>query len=303
MNAITIENMTFGYEQAKLFEQFSLQLERGKVTSILGANGAGKTTLIQLILNQLKPISGTVKLFGASSLTSEIKQRIGALQQNATAPDKVKVGELIRLFSSYYKQPLSYDYLISRLGMTAIENKLFSDLSGGQKQVTLLALAVCGNPDLLFLDEPSVGMDIEARRNIWQFVTDLKQQGKTIILTTHYLEEAEKLSDHIVVLNKGNILVQGSPNDIKSHTNLKRIQCQSAMALEEVKSLPAVKRVIQTNRSFEVFSECAEETLKYWLNQDHQLKDLSIEASSLETAFIQLVQDNSLDSSANNQGA
>jgi ABC-2 type transport system ATP-binding protein len=289
MAAISLKNIEFGYSKEPLFEHFDLDILEGKLTTILGANGAGKTTLIQMMLNQINPQKGQVTVFGESTISQHLKQRMGALQQNATAPDNIKVGELLALFSSYYTEPLCFDYLTNALGLTPILDKLFSELSGGQKQITLLALAVCGNPELLFLDEPSVGMDIELRRKVWGFIGEFKRQEKTIILTTHYLEEAEKLSDQVVVIDQGQVIMEGTPKHIKAQTSLKRIQCFSALSQEEVSALPHVAKATNSNQRFEVFSELPEQTLRAWLALDQELTELSVESSSLETAFLHLI--------------
>jgi ABC-2 type transport system ATP-binding protein len=289
MAAISLHNIKFGYTNTPIFENFDLDVLEGKLTTILGANGAGKTTLIQLMLNQINPQNGSVTVFGEERISSKLKQKMGALQQNATAPEKVKVRELIELFSSYYTNPLPFEQLTDSLGLTPILDKLFSELSGGQKQITLLAIAVCGNPSLLFLDEPSVGMDIELRRKVWGFIGELKRQGKTIILTTHYLEEAEKLSDQVVVIHQGQVIMKGTPMEIKAQTSMKRIQCYSALNEEEVAALPFVANISHAEQRYEVFSEQPETTLRAWLALDQQLSELSVESSSLETAFLHLI--------------
>ena len=290
MNAvIAIESLSFGYNKTTVLNDLSLSVEQGKLTCLLGSNGAGKTTLINLILGRLTCNENTISLFGKKlDKKQEVKKRIGAMLQNSTAPERAKVSELIELFSSYYPTPIDANTLIAQLGLNAISDKRFGKLSGGQKQLVLLALALCGDPDLLFLDEPSVGMDVDVRRTLWKVIASLKARGKTIVLTTHYLEEADALADRVVVLQQGKIIADGTPAQIKSKFQNKIIKAKTSQSITWLNSLPEVISAITLGQYVEVTSRNTESTLKLWLNNDPSLTDLTIVTTDLEQAFIQI---------------
>lgn len=286
--AIAIESLSFGYSNAMVLNDLSLSVEQGKLTCLLGSNGAGKTTLINLLLGRLTSNQNTISLFGENQQISQVKKRIGAMLQNSTAPERAKVSELIELFSSYYPTPIGANTLIAQLGLNEIADKRFGKLSGGQKQLVFLALALCGDPDLLFLDEPSVGMDVEVRRTLWKVIESLKAKGKTIVLTTHYLEEADALADRVVVLQQGEIIADGTPAQIKSKFQNKIIKAKTSQSIIWLNSLPEVISTTSLGQYVEVTSRNTESTLKQWLNSDPSLTDLTIVTTDLEQAFIQI---------------
>lgn len=288
--AISIDSLSFSYAKNKVLDELSVSIEEGKLTCLLGSNGAGKTTLINLILGRLTNGKGSIELFGKKQDASQIKIRIGAMLQNSTAPERAKVIELIELFSSYYPSPIGVKELMAQLNLNSIADKLFGQLSGGQKQLVLLALALCGDPDLLFLDEPSVGMDVEVRRTLWKVIEDFKAQGKTIILTTHYLEEADALADRVIVLQQGKVIADGSPEKIKSKFQNKCIKAKTEKTVEWLCALPQVTSAIPLGKYVEVHSNNTEETLKEWLIKDSSVKDLTVATTDLEQAFLQITQ-------------
>jgi ABC-2 type transport system ATP-binding protein len=165
--------------------------------------------------------------------------RIGAMLQVAKVPETLRVAEHIDLFSSYYPRPLHLTQTLAVAGLEDLEHRAFGELSGGQKQRLLFALALCGDPDVLFLDEPTVGLDVEARRILWQEIRKLIARGKTVLLTTHYLQEADELADRVVVINKGKIIVEGTPAEIKGQTAGRRIRCVSGLILRRSARSPA----------------------------------------------------------------
>jgi ABC-2 type transport system ATP-binding protein len=187
----------------------------GELVALLGANGAGKTTAVRLLLGLMPPTSGTVRVFGADPLEPASRARTGAMLQVARVPDTLRVREHIDLFRSYYPAPMPYGEIIEAAGLQGIERKKFGELSGGQKQRVLFALAIAGNPDFLVLDEPSVGLDVEARRALWKQIRAFIAGGRSILLTTHYLAEAEALASRVVVINQGSIVASGTPGEIR----------------------------------------------------------------------------------------
>ena len=192
-----------------------LAIEPGELVALLGPNGAGKTTAVRILLGLAAPTSGSAHIFGFHPMSHEAKRRRGAQLQVARAPETLKVSEHIDLFSSYYERPLPIAETIAAAGLKGVENRLFGELSGGQKQRVLFALAICGNPKLLFLDEPTVGLDIEARRALWTHIRAYVAGGGSVLLTTHYLEEADALASRIAVINRGRIVAEGTSAQIK----------------------------------------------------------------------------------------
>src|SRR6476661_3929335 len=194
-------NKNYGEVQALCAVDF--QVRAGEVVALLGPNGAGKTTAVKLLLGLLQPNRGKVRVFGGDPVNPENRMRTGAMLQVAKVPETIRVREHVDLFSSYYQRPMPALEVLATAGLQKLSDRKFGDLSGGQKQRVLFALAICGDPDLLFLDEPSVGLDVEARYLLWDEIRSLLRRGKTVVLTTHYLEEADALADRIVVINKG----------------------------------------------------------------------------------------------------
>jgi ABC-2 type transport system ATP-binding protein len=201
-----MEGVSKTYGAVQALRDFDFQVQPGKLTAILGPNGAGKTTAIRLLLGLARPTAGRLSVFGRDPADTATRTRIGAILQVGRVPETLRVREHIDLFSSYYPNPLPISETLAIAGMEDLRDRKFGDLSGGQKQRVLFALAICGNPDLLFLDEPTVGLDVGARHLLWDEIHKLLARGKTVLLTTHYLEEADALADRIVVSTKARSL-------------------------------------------------------------------------------------------------
>jgi len=232
----------------KAVSKISFDIYEGEILSILGPNGAGKTTLINLLLGKLSLTEGEISLLGYQPGHIEIKRQSGAMLQLAGLPEMSTIKEHIQLFQSYYPCPMDYQEVINIAGLKEIENQYSKTLSGGQKQRLLFALSICGNPKLLFLDEPTVGMDISARRSLWKAITALKNQGTSIILTTHYLEEADQLSDRIIMLSKGNVIKIGTPKEIKSQIKSKTICFMSRLNPKQLANISSINHFSVTEK-------------------------------------------------------
>jgi ABC-2 type transport system ATP-binding protein len=279
----------FGEVQA--LRQVNFAVRAGELVALLGPNGAGKTTAVKLFLGLAKPTAGTVSVFGGNPIHAEVRTRIGAMLQVAKVPETLRVREHIDLFSSYYPKPLPPAETLALAGLQEIKDRVFGELSGGQRQRVLFALALCGDPDILFLDEPTVGLDVESRRILWEEIRKLIARGKTVLLTTHYLEEADALADRVVVINRGEIIAEGTPAEIKASTGGRRMRCVSSLDIEIVRAMPGVIEVRRDRDALEIHAAQAEPILRELLMRDAGLSDIEVSSAGLEEAFLALTQD------------
>jgi ABC-2 type transport system ATP-binding protein len=286
-----LKHVTKRYGEVVALRDFDLQIRPGELLAVLGPNGAGKTTAVRLLLALARPTSGIVELFGKDPHEVAARQRAGAMLQVAKVPDTLRVREHIDLFSSYYPSPLPMKEVLAEAGLVGLEKRLFGELSGGQKQRVLFALAICGNPDLLFLDEPTVGLDAEARRTLWEHIRGFVAKGGSILLTTHYLEEADALADRIVVVNRGRIIAEGTAAQIKARGAAKRIRFSSDLDARALGAIAGVNAITHDKHRFEILTSCPEGVLRELLARDRTVSELEISASSLEEAFLAITKD------------
>jgi ABC-2 type transport system ATP-binding protein len=209
--------VTKNYGMVEALRGLDLTIRPGELVALLGANGAGKTTAVRALLGLSKPTAGEVRVFGGDPRDPRSRTRIGAVLQVARVPETLRVREHIHLFSSYYPNPRPIAEVIEAAGLQGLEKRKFGELSGGQQKRVLFALALCGNPDLLVLDEPTVGLDVEARRALWKQIRAFIAGGRSVLLTTHYLAEAEALASRVVVIHKGVAMAEGTPQEIKGN--------------------------------------------------------------------------------------
>jgi ABC-2 type transport system ATP-binding protein len=221
----------------------------------------------------------------------ETHLRVGAMLQVGRVPESLRVREHIDLFSSYYSQPLPMKQTLAIAGIENLRERKFGELSGGQKQRVLFALAICGNPDLLFLDEPTVGLDVEARHLLWDEIRQLLTLGKTVVLTTHYLEEADALADRVVVINKGSMIAEGTPQEIKARTAGKKIRCLTRLNVGLIRGLPGVADVQDDRGTMIIHSSRAEDVLREILTRDPDVSGIEVAGAGLEDAFLALTQE------------
>jgi ABC-2 type transport system ATP-binding protein len=283
-----LSGVTKRYGGVIALRDVTLRLEAGRVTALLGPNGAGKTTAIRLLLGLTRPTNGRVTLFDRDPRSLAARQKVGVMLQVSKVPETLTVREHVRLFSSYYPSPMAVDEALRAVDLTPVADRRYGALSGGQRQRVQFALAICGNPDLVFLDEPTVGMDVESRRAFWQHVRVLAARGRTIVLTTHYLEEADALADRIVMLRSGTIVADGAPHQIKSRAASRRIRCVTRLPLEEVRALPAVQSARHDAATIEILTSEAERVVRALLAQDPDLAALEVTGAGLEEAFLAL---------------
>jgi ABC-2 type transport system ATP-binding protein len=260
------------------------------VTAILGPNGAGKTTAARLILGLTQPSAGVVRLFGHDPRSLAARQRVGVMLQVSKVPETLRVIDHIRLFSSYYPAPLPVADVVELAGLTGLEARAFGKLSGGQRQRLLFALAACGDPDLLVLDEPTVGLDVEARRSFWGEMRRLVSRGRSLLLTTHYLEEADALADRVVILQHGRIIADGTPADIKARVAGRHIRCVTRLRTEDVAAIAGVRAVRTDKGALVLLAADTESVARELLRLDPFLAELEISRANLEEAFVELTE-------------
>lgn len=286
---VSLKGVVKSYGAVRAVDGLDLDIPAGGVTALLGPNGAGKSTAIGLMLGRLRPDAGSALLFGCDPRDLAARRRIGVMLQTAKLPRQLKVIEHIRLFAGYYPKPIAVEDAVKLAGLEGLENRRSSALSGGQQRRLQFAIAAVGRPDLLLLDEPSVGLDLEARRAMWATVRLLRERGATILLTTHHLEEAEALADRIVVIDKGRVRTSGTVADMKSIVAGRTIRCVTALDDAALKVLPNVRSLTRAGRHAVLVTDNGEATARALLNADLSLTDLEIAGAGLEEAFDALV--------------
>ena len=288
----SLEGVNKNYGNIKALRGVDFRVRAGEVVALLGPNGAGKTTAVKLLLGLMLPNSGRVRVFGGDPTNPENRMRTGAMLQVGRVPETLRVREHIDLFSTYYPKPMVAADVLAAAGLENLSNRKFGDLSGGQKQRVLFALAICGDPDLLFLDEPTVGLDVEARRMLWDEIRKMVSRGKTVLLTTHYLQEADALADRVAVINQGEIIAQGTPSEIKAKTAGKRIRCITSLSINTLRQIPGVTEVKEDREAVELHAIEAEPIVRELLSRDSQLSGLEVTSAGLEEAFLALTHEN-----------
>ena len=281
-----LEGVTKRYGDVIALDDATLRVRSGEVLAVLGPNGAGKTTAVNLMLGLMRPDEGAVSLFGTSPEDVAAKVRIGAMLQISGVPPTLTVREHLTSFAAYYPAPLPVAQVIELAGLTHVADRQYGKLSGGQKQRLHFGLAMIGDPDLLFLDEPTTGLDVESRRRFWHQVREFLSGGRTVVLTTHYLEEADALADRIVLLDHGRVLAEGSPAEIKARTAGKVVRASTNLSASKLATLPGVTHVDHIGVTVQLLTTEAESTVRALLAADDTLTDLEVTGSSLEEAFL-----------------
>ncbi len=290
MAVIEVIQIIKRFKQILAVNEVSFEVQQGEVFGLLGPNGAGKTTTLEIIEMLQKADSGEVFISGMNIKThaKEIKQKIGVQFQSTSLYDKITVRECLQLFAHYYPNPVDVDTLLTWVNLEEKARTYTKHLSGGQKQRLVLALALVNDPEIVFLDEPTTGLDPQARRNIWDIVQKLKNQGKTVVLTTHYMDEAERLCDRLAIMDSGKIVSTGSPQYL-----IQQAQLPTALIIEK-SALDS--NVLEKNFSFTqkdgkymLKTHDINTTLQNLISETHiNLNDISIQKPTLEDLFIHL---------------
>ena len=268
-----------------------LEVRPGELLAVLGPNGAGKTTAISLMLGLRQPDRGSARLFGLSPLLVEARRQVGVMMQEVTLAADLRVREQIDMVSSYYPNPARPEVVMEMTHIAPLARRPYGKLSSGQKRQVQFAMAVCGRPRLLFLDEPTVGLDIQSRETMWATLRQLVGDGASIVLTTHYLEEAEALADRVVVLAKGRVVASGSVAEMRALVVRTRITCISALAVERVRTWPGVGSASRDRQRLEITATNAEAVVRQLLSDDEDVQELEVRRAGLAEVFTELTQE------------
>jgi ABC-2 type transport system ATP-binding protein len=263
--------------------------------AVLGPNGAGKTTAIGLLLGLQQPDAGEVTLFGRSPHDLAARRGVGVMMQEVMLPDALRVRDLIDQTRAYYPEPLTLAQAVALAGIEKLVDRPYVKLSGGQKRQAQFALAVCGRPQLLFLDEPTTGLDLSARETMWATLRALVAAGTSIVLTTHYIEEAEALADRVFVMARGRRIADGTVAEMRAVVAVKRIACATGIDAAVVEAWPGVAAVRRDGDHLAITTQDAEGVVRRLLAADPKLADLEVRRAGLSEAFAELTQETSLE--------
>jgi ABC-2 type transport system ATP-binding protein len=276
------------YGKVMALDGFDLSVHRRELLALLGPNGAGKSTAISILLGLQTPDEGSAELFSHSPQEIDGRRRIGVMMQEVALPGVMRPRELLEQVASYYPAPYDIDSVIARLSLESIAKRPYGKLSGGQKRQVQFAMAIVGRPELLFLDEPTVGLDVQAREALWKVVRELLHEGCSIVLTTHYLEEAEALADRVAVMARGRLITSGSVNEIRAHVTRKQVSCVSRLAPDVVRAWPEVIKLEMERDRMQITTRSAEALLVHLFREDPQLSDIEVRRAGLAEAFTEL---------------
>jgi ABC-2 type transport system ATP-binding protein len=262
-----------------------LEVRRGEITALLGPNGAGKSTTISLLLGLANPDKGSVELFGESPRLLSARRRIGMMLQSAVLPDTLRVRELLRLTACYYGTPEPLEQVAGLAGIDDLQGRFYGKLSGGQQRRVQFALALCGAPDFLCLDEPTVGLDSQARKALWATIRTKTEAGCAVLLTTHYLEEAEAVADHVAVLSGGRLVKEGTVDEIRSLSERRRIRCITRIPEADIGRWEGVVSVTRQERYLEIETPTPEALVQRLFKTDPTVRDLEVHRAGLVDAL------------------
>lgn len=297
MNSIEVSSLVKNYGSLRAVDNVNLSIKQGEIFGMLGPNGAGKTTTMEILVGLRRPDSGSVSVLGLSPTTQKgkLQQRIGVQLQTPSLFPRLTVRESLQLNASFYDNPFPVDEVLGWIGLQDRVKILTNKLSGGQLQRLAVGAAMIGNGDIIFLDEPTTGLDPQARRNMWDVMVHLRKLNKTVFLTTHYMEEAERLCDRLAIIDHGSIIALDSPDELIRHHFQEQaidLNLTNSDDADAYKHAPGVNRVQVAADKITLYSGQVEETIRYLIGQEvaggPALAGLSIRKASLEDVFLKL---------------
>jgi ABC-2 type transport system ATP-binding protein len=298
MSVIAVENLRKYYDAVKAVDGISFEVQAGEIFGFLGPNGAGKTTTIEIIEGFKAADSGCATVLGLDPRRDryELRERIGLMLQETSLYPDLKVGELLRLFASYYRHPAGCDALLEMIGLEEKRGAFVRELSGGQRQRVVFVLALINDPEVLFLDEPTAGLDPQSRRAIWEWIGLARKRGKTVFLTTHYIEEAERLCDRVAIIDHGRIIALDTPSRLVAGAGVEQrinFVIEGSLDVTRLEALPGASRVLGDGHGqFTLYAREAQPVLKSLIGLSEangfRLRGLQVEGATLEDVFIRL---------------
>ncbi|MBY5162387.1 ABC transporter ATP-binding protein [Salsipaludibacter albus] len=291
---VTLTDVVKDYADVRALDHLDLSIETGRITAVLGPNGAGKTTAVDLMLGLRRPTSGRVQVLGRAADDRAVRSRVGAMLQDPGFPEATTVAEVLHLVGVAYPDPMPLHEVLEQADLAGLGGRRIAELSGGQRQRVAFGMALVGRPDVLFLDEPTVALDVDARRRFWTRIQGLAADGKTIVFTTHHLAEADEVADRVVVIHRGRVLADGSPSAVKALVAGRTIGLTSTLSVQRLAALPGVEHVDESTtepgpRPVTLHVSDVDAAVHALVSADVPLHDLTVRDAALEDAFVHLV--------------
>lgn len=284
--ALEVKNINKKYKNKVVLNDINFSIQSGEIVALIGKNGAGKSTLINIITKLIQQDSGQSKIFGKEKFD---KNSIGVMMQENISLDRITVKEIIKLTRTYYRDPISYQEILALSELQDYTNHPMDKLSGGQKRKLQFALTLAGNPDLIFLDEPTVGMDAESRTKFWKRIDELKKKGKTFLITSHYLEELEKVANRFIFLHNQKIIFDGSLNEMGKQLKKVQVTFNSELIKDIFNKLPAVLRVSELNHHYTLITSDVNSLITQLVPYLSAIDNLEIRQQNLDTLMDSLI--------------
>ena len=284
--ALEVKNINKKYKNKVVLNDINFSIQSGEIVALIGKNGAGKSTLINIITKLIQQDSGQSKIFEKEKFDRNL---IGVMMQENISLDRITVKEIIKLTRTYYRNPMSYQVILALSELQNYTNHPMDKLSGGQKRKLQFALTLAGNPDLIFLDEPTVGMDVESRTKFWKHIDELKKQGKTFLITSHYLEELEKVANRFIFLHNQKIIFDGSLNEMGKQLKMVQVTFNSDLIEDIFNKLPAVLRVSELNHHYTLVTSDVNSLITQLVPYLSAIDNLEIRQQNLDTLMDSLI--------------
>lgn len=284
--ALEVKNINKKYKNKVVLNDINFSIQSGEIVALIGKNGAGKSTLINIITKLIQQDSGQSKIFEKEKFDRNL---IGVMMQENISLDRITVKEIIKLTRTYYRNPMSYQVILALSELQNYTNHPMDKLSGGQKRKLQFALTLAGNPDLIFLDEPTVGMDAESRTKFWKHIDELKKQGKTFLITSHYLEELEKVANRFIFLHNQKVIFDGSLNEMGKQLKMVQVTFNSELIEDIFNKLPAVLRVSELNHHYTLVTSDVNSLITQLVPYLSAIDNLEIRQQNLDTLMDSLI--------------